>query len=110
MFKSNLLKGVLASAMLLMGSAAYAEYPEKPVNFIVPWPPGDLEDRALGAEVGGVGVQQHDATAIPCQPESEIDGDAGFPDAVFPACHGDGPDRSVTACRLRTAPPAELDI
>ena len=21
-----------------------AEYPEKPVNFIVPWPPGDLED------------------------------------------------------------------
>jgi len=24
--------------------AAFAEYPEKPVNFIVPWPPGDLED------------------------------------------------------------------
>ncbi|WP_293577345.1 tripartite tricarboxylate transporter substrate-binding protein [Phaeobacter sp.] len=24
--------------------AAQAEYPEKPVNFIVPWPPGDLED------------------------------------------------------------------
>lgn len=23
---------------------AYAEYPEKPVQFIVPWPPGDLED------------------------------------------------------------------
>ncbi len=23
---------------------AVAEYPEKPVNFIVPWPPGDLED------------------------------------------------------------------
>lgn len=23
---------------------ALAEYPEKPVNFIVPWPPGDLED------------------------------------------------------------------
>ena len=23
---------------------AAAEYPEKPVNFIVPWPPGDLED------------------------------------------------------------------
>ena len=44
MFKSTLLKGVLAGAMILMGGAAYAEYPEKPVNFIVPWPPGDLED------------------------------------------------------------------
>ncbi|MCI5074794.1 tripartite tricarboxylate transporter substrate-binding protein [Oricola sp.] len=44
MFKSTLLKSALAGAMILMGSAAYAEYPEKPVNFIVPWPPGDLED------------------------------------------------------------------
>ena len=44
MFKSNILKGALASVMILMGGAAYAEYPEKPVNFIVPWPPGDLED------------------------------------------------------------------
>ena len=26
------------------GAPALAEYPEKPVNFIVPWPPGDLED------------------------------------------------------------------
>ncbi|MEM7463981.1 MAG: tripartite tricarboxylate transporter substrate-binding protein, partial [Pseudomonadota bacterium] len=24
--------------------AAFAEYPEKPVEFVVPWPPGDLED------------------------------------------------------------------
>ncbi|MDH3743336.1 MAG: tripartite tricarboxylate transporter substrate binding protein, partial [Hyphomicrobiales bacterium] len=29
---------------LLPISASMAEYPEKPVNFIVPWPPGDLED------------------------------------------------------------------
>lgn len=28
----------------LLAGAALAEYPEKPVNFIVPWPPGDLED------------------------------------------------------------------
>lgn len=27
-----------------IGAPALAEYPEKPVNFIVPWPPGDLED------------------------------------------------------------------
>lgn len=37
-----------ASAMALAVSAvvgtAQAEYPEKPVEFVVPWPPGDLED------------------------------------------------------------------
>ena len=41
----------LASAMTLtaalamtVADTARAEYPEKPVQFIVPWPPGDLED------------------------------------------------------------------
>ena len=38
-----LLAGALAATALSVG-AALAEYPEKPVNFIVPWPPGDLED------------------------------------------------------------------
>ena len=35
-----------ASALTLAALAGptFAEYPEKPVNFIVPWPPGDLED------------------------------------------------------------------
>ena len=33
-----------AAALVLSAGAALAEYPEKPVNFIVPWPPGDLED------------------------------------------------------------------
>jgi tripartite-type tricarboxylate transporter receptor subunit TctC len=32
------------AALGLMAGAALAEYPEKPVEFIVPWPPGDLED------------------------------------------------------------------
>ncbi|HBS50245.1 MAG TPA: transporter, partial [Rhodobacteraceae bacterium] len=32
------------AALALSAGAALAEYPEKPVNFIVPWPPGDLED------------------------------------------------------------------
>lgn len=42
---TTLLKGALASAAIaLSAGAAQAEYPEKPVNFIVPWPPGDLED------------------------------------------------------------------
>ncbi|MDG1472465.1 MAG: tripartite tricarboxylate transporter substrate-binding protein [Ascidiaceihabitans sp.] len=30
--------------VLAMPVAAVAEYPEKPVSFVVPWPPGDLED------------------------------------------------------------------
>ncbi|EBA06642.1 hypothetical protein SSE37_10313 [Sagittula stellata E-37] len=32
------------AALALTAGAALAEYPEKPVSFIVPWPPGDLED------------------------------------------------------------------
>ncbi|MEZ5716705.1 MAG: tripartite tricarboxylate transporter substrate-binding protein [Paracoccaceae bacterium] len=40
----TLLGGALALAMGVIGGAALAEYPEKPVNFVVPWPPGDLED------------------------------------------------------------------
>ena len=31
-------------ALTAMTGAAFAEYPEKPVQFVVPWPPGDLED------------------------------------------------------------------
>jgi tripartite-type tricarboxylate transporter receptor subunit TctC len=38
---------ILTSAALALsaGGAALAEYPERPVTFIVPWPPGDLEDQ-----------------------------------------------------------------
>ena len=34
----------LAAAMAIPAGAALAEYPEGPVTFLVPWPPGDLED------------------------------------------------------------------
>ncbi|MDE9450537.1 tripartite tricarboxylate transporter substrate binding protein [Aliiroseovarius sp. Z3] len=41
-------KTIIAGAVALTAAAlagpALAEYPEKPVSFIVPWPPGDLED------------------------------------------------------------------
>lgn len=43
MKSTTLLTGALA-ALALSAGAVFAEYPEKPVNFIVPWPPGDLED------------------------------------------------------------------
>ena len=42
MKRTSLAMGALALAV--SAGAALAEYPEKPVNFIVPWPPGDLED------------------------------------------------------------------
>ena len=38
------LASIAAAMTVLGGGAALAEYPEKPVSFIVPWPPGDLED------------------------------------------------------------------
>ncbi|WP_432697872.1 tripartite tricarboxylate transporter substrate binding protein [Marinobacterium sp. YM272] len=41
--KKMLLAGALGCASL-MSAFAHAEYPERPVEIIVPWPPGDLED------------------------------------------------------------------
>jgi len=34
----------LALALATAASPVFAEYPERPVEFIVPWPPGDIED------------------------------------------------------------------
>ncbi len=44
MRKTLTLGAVLAASLAAMSGAALAEYPERPVTFIVPWPPGDLED------------------------------------------------------------------
>ena len=35
---------LLGAFAMLGAGVASADYPEKPVNFVVPWPPGDLED------------------------------------------------------------------
>ncbi|MBO6726310.1 MAG: hypothetical protein JJ911_11670 [Rhizobiaceae bacterium] len=43
--KRNTLIALAASVLALAAAApAQAEYPEKPVSFVVPFPPGDLED------------------------------------------------------------------
>ncbi len=34
----------IALAMITAASPAIAEYPERPIEFVVPWPPGDIED------------------------------------------------------------------
>ncbi len=31
-------------ALAVVAGPAFAEYPERPVEFVVPWPPGDIED------------------------------------------------------------------
>jgi tripartite-type tricarboxylate transporter receptor subunit TctC len=36
---------MVAAAALGLSFPALADYPERPVTFIVPWPPGDLEDQ-----------------------------------------------------------------
>ena len=41
--QKTLIAGAVALTALMPGLAT-AEYPEKPVEFVVPWPPGDLED------------------------------------------------------------------
>ena len=43
---NRMLKTVCAAALatVALGGLAAADYPERPVEFVVPWPPGDLED------------------------------------------------------------------
>ncbi len=43
MLRNTITAALVASAAAL-AAPAFAEYPEKPVEFVVPWPPGDLED------------------------------------------------------------------
>jgi len=44
MFRFVTTMAAAALAVTFGVSVAQAEYPEKPVEFVVPWPPGDLED------------------------------------------------------------------
>lgn len=41
---NKFIKLSIALAVSAFPLAAMAEYPEKPVEFLIPWPPGDLED------------------------------------------------------------------
>jgi len=45
MLKKIAVTAALTASVLLSGiQTAVAEYPESPVQFVVPWPPGDFED------------------------------------------------------------------
>jgi tripartite-type tricarboxylate transporter receptor subunit TctC len=39
LFTSTILAAGITAAALVLPSAGFAEYPEKPVSFVVPWPP-----------------------------------------------------------------------
>lgn len=43
-FAKTALTAGLGMAAMLVPTALLAEYPDRPVEFVVPWPPGDLED------------------------------------------------------------------
>ncbi len=40
----RVLIAAITAVAVLCGAPAMAEYPDKPITFLVPWPPGDLED------------------------------------------------------------------
>ncbi|MDJ0824940.1 MAG: tripartite tricarboxylate transporter substrate-binding protein [Rhodobacter sp.] len=44
MLRTMWVAGAAALGLAMGAGAALAEYPEGPVSFVVPWPPGDLED------------------------------------------------------------------
>lgn len=44
MTPKSILAAALAFTAVAAAAPASAQYPQKPVSFIVPWPPGDLED------------------------------------------------------------------
>ena len=60
-------------------AAAMAEYPEKPVQFIVPWPPGDLEDILTRM----IANQMQETHGVPAAVVNKPGGGGGpFPGAV----------------------------
>ena len=78
--KKLLATAAIAATMALgMGATAQAEYPEGPVQFIVPWPPGDFEDiltRMIAADM-------QEATGKPASVVNKPGGgDGPFPGAL----------------------------
>jgi tripartite-type tricarboxylate transporter receptor subunit TctC len=51
----------VALAMMTAASPVLAEYPERPVEFVVPWPPGDIEDTLTRM----IADAMHDETGVP---------------------------------------------
>ncbi|NUH63904.1 tripartite tricarboxylate transporter substrate binding protein [Sulfitobacter sp. S0837] len=72
----------LAAATALAPLAALAEYPEKPVSFVVPWPPGDLADITTRIIADEFQATYDVASAVLNKPGG---GGGPFPGAVYAA-------------------------
>ncbi|MEM6322859.1 MAG: tripartite tricarboxylate transporter substrate-binding protein [Pseudomonadota bacterium] len=77
------MKKVLATTALaltaLTGTPAMAEYPEGPVQFIVPWPPGDFEDVLTRMIAANMAEETGVAVSVVNRPGG---GDGPFPGAL----------------------------
>ncbi|WP_428544025.1 tripartite tricarboxylate transporter substrate-binding protein [Profundibacter sp.] len=64
------------------GTAVFADYPERPVTFIVPWPPGDLEDQLTRM----IASQFQETFSSPAAVVNKPGGGGGpFPGAIYVA-------------------------
>ena len=75
----NLVKSSLLALTAALPMAAVADYPERPVEFIVPWPPGDLEDVLTRM----IADQMQETYGVPAAVVNKPGGGGGpFPGAV----------------------------
>lgn len=58
-----------AATLAHCAGMAPTEYPEMPVNFIVPWPLGDLEDGLTGTTAGDFRKEYGIAAAVVNKPD-----------------------------------------
>lgn len=72
----------LATSFAILATSALAEYPEKPVNFVVPWPPGDLEDQLTRMIADSFQSKFSSPAAVLNKPGG---GGGPFPGAIFVA-------------------------
>lgn len=78
----KMLLGAAVAATAFVAAPVAAEYPEKPVQFVVPWPPGDMEDVLTRMIAEDMQQATGQAAAVVNKPSG---GGGPFPGAAFVA-------------------------